>query len=81
VVRDIVVVDIPTRYGMFFSNSWGMKLGGSIKLGLTYATIPLFGEEDHQLYRESRFMKKITRVDCSKTLLSMGRRGIFLVYH
>lgn len=29
VVMDIVVAEIPVRFGMLLSRSWGMKLGGS----------------------------------------------------
>ena len=43
VVMDIVVVDILAHFGMFLSRSWGTKIGGSIKLDLTYATVPVFG--------------------------------------
>lgn len=43
VVIDIVVVDIPARFGILLSRSWGSKIVGSIKVDLTYATIPVFG--------------------------------------
>ena len=43
VVMDIVVAHTPPRFGMLISRSWGSKVGGSIKLDLTYATIPTFG--------------------------------------
>ena len=43
VVMDIVVADIPARFGMLLSGSWGTKIGGSIKLDLTYAIVPVFG--------------------------------------
>ena len=64
VVIDIVVVDIPTRFGMLFSRSWVSNIRVSIKLGLTYATIHIFGGEERRLYRESRFVKTVTRDDC-----------------
>lgn len=44
---DIVVDDIPERFGILLSRLWGMKLGGSTKLDLTYATILVFGGEEH----------------------------------
>ena len=65
VVMDIVVADIPARFGMLLSRSWGIKLGGSIKLDLTYATLPMFSGEECRLCKESRFVKTITRVDNS----------------
>ena len=50
VVMDIVVVDIPSRFGIMLSRSWGTKIRGSIKLDLTYATIPVFGGQERRLY-------------------------------
>lgn len=60
VLMDIVVADIPPRLGILLSRSWGSKVGGPIKLDLTYATIPTFGGEQRRLYRESRFVKTVT---------------------
>ena len=63
VVMDIVVADIPARFGMLLSRSRGTKIGGSIKLDLTYATIPMFGGQERILYREKRFVKMVTKAD------------------
>jgi len=63
VVMDIVVANIPAKFDMLLSRPWGYKIGGSIKLDLTYATIPVFGGEERRLFRESRFVKTVTRVD------------------
>jgi hypothetical protein len=49
-----VVADIPPKYGMLLSRSWGTKLGGSLQLDMTYATIPIFGGHFTRLYRETR---------------------------
>lgn len=65
VVMDIVVADIPARFGMLLSRSWGSNIRGSIKLDLTYTTIPILGGEEMRLHRESRFFKIVMRVDCS----------------
>lgn len=46
VVMDIVLVDIPLRFGMLLSRSWGSKVGGSIKLDLNYTAISTFGGEE-----------------------------------
>jgi ribonuclease HI len=51
---DVVVVDVPTKYGMLLSRSWGAKLGGYLQLDMTYATIPLFGGKYTRLYRETK---------------------------
>jgi ribonuclease HI len=54
ILMDVVVADIPPKYGMLLSRSWGAKLGGSLQLDMTYATIPVFGGQYTRLYRETR---------------------------
>jgi ribonuclease HI len=54
ILMDVVVTDIPSKYGMLLSRSWGAKLGGSLQLDMTYATIPVFGGQYTRLYRETR---------------------------
>jgi hypothetical protein len=54
VVMDIVVVDVPPKFGMFLSRSWIKNLGGTLQMDLTYATIPVFGGEHRRLYREAQ---------------------------
>lgn len=66
VAMDIVVANIPPRFGMLPSRSWGSKVGESIKLDLTYATIPTFGGEERRLYRESRFVTIVTPAEGSR---------------
>jgi hypothetical protein len=51
---DVVVVDALAKYGMILSISWGAKLGGSVQLDMTYATIPIFGGQFTRLYRKTR---------------------------
>ena len=58
-VMDIVVADIPPKYGMLLSRSWGEKLQGTLQLDMTYATIPIFGQK-RRLYRETH-MKHMVR--------------------
>jgi hypothetical protein len=48
------VADIPPKYGMLLSRSWGSKLGGSLQLDITYATILVFGGQFTRLYRETK---------------------------
>jgi hypothetical protein len=50
-VMDVVVVDIPPKFGMLLSRSWATKLKGTLQMDMSYATIPLFGQ-DRPLYRE-----------------------------
>ena len=52
---DIVVVDIPPKFGLLLSRSWSKRLGGTLQVDLTYATIPMFGGKTKRLYRENQF--------------------------
>ena len=56
-VMDIVVADVPPKYGILLSRSWGAKLQGTMKMDMTYATIPVFNQ-NRRLYRESHMMNK-----------------------
>ena len=44
IVMDIIVADIPPKYGMLLSCSWGEKLQGYLQLDMSYATISIFGQ-------------------------------------
>ena len=52
ILMDIVVAEIPRKYGMLLSRSWGAKLQGSLQLDISYATISVFGQSK-RLYRET----------------------------
>jgi hypothetical protein len=54
VVMDIVVVDVPPKFGMLLSRSWIKKIGGTLQMDLTHATILVFGGEHRRLYREAQ---------------------------
>jgi ribonuclease HI len=54
VVMDIVVADVPPKFGMLLSRYWIKRLGGTLQMDLTYATIPVFGGEHRRLYREAQ---------------------------
>jgi len=45
ILMDIIVADIPPKYGMLLSRSWGEKLQGSLQLDMSYATISVFGNQ------------------------------------
>ena len=49
---DIVVAEIPPKYGMLLSRSWGAKLQGAFQMDMTYATILVFSQP-RRLYRET----------------------------
>jgi hypothetical protein len=50
-VRDVAIVDIPPKFGMILSRSWATKLKGNLQMDMSYATVPVFGQ-DIELYRE-----------------------------
>jgi hypothetical protein len=54
VVMDIVVVDVPPNFVMILSRSWIKRLGGTLQMDLTYATILVFGGEHRRLYMEAQ---------------------------
>lgn len=74
IVMDIVVANIPPRFGMLLYRSWGSKVAGSIKLDLTYATFPTFGGKERRLYRESIFVKAMTLAKGSNNSPVYGKR-------
>ena len=43
-VMDVIVADIPVKFGMLLSRSWSAKLKGTLQMDLSYETIPVFGE-------------------------------------
>ena len=53
-VMDIMVAEIPSRFGMLLSRSWSKKLGGTLQMDMSYATILVFGGELRRLYRETK---------------------------
>ena len=59
VLMDIVVADIPPRFGMLLSRSWVSKLKGTLQLHFSYTTIPVFGQM-RKLYREQKMKYMIT---------------------
>ena len=58
-IMDIVVVDIPPKYRMILSRTWGAKLQGNIQLDMSYATIPVFNQTII-LYQESHMKYMIS---------------------
>jgi hypothetical protein len=53
-VMDVVVADIPPKFRCLLSISWMKRLGGTLQMDLSYATIPVFGGGNKRLYRESQ---------------------------
>lgn len=42
IVMDVVVDDVPVKFGMLLSRSWAAKLKGTLQMDMSYATIPGF---------------------------------------
>ena len=59
VLMDVVVADIPPRFGLLPSRSWVAKLKGTLELDFSYAKIPVFGQM-RKLYREQKMKYMIT---------------------
>ena len=57
---DVVVADITPKFGLLLSRSWAKKVGGTLQMDLSYATIPVFGGENRRLYRELQFAYIVT---------------------
>jgi hypothetical protein len=51
-VMDIVVADVPPKFGMLLSREWIKRLGVTLQNDLFYAIVPVFGGEQRRLYRE-----------------------------
>ena len=49
VIMDVVVADITPKFGMLLSRSWEKKVGCTLKMDLSYGTIPVFGGENRRL--------------------------------
>jgi hypothetical protein len=55
VVMDIVVTDVPPKFGMMLlSRSWIKILAGTLHMDISYAIIPLFGGEHRRIYRDKK---------------------------
>ena len=52
-VMDVVMVDVPPKYGMLLSRSWGAKMQGIMQMDGAFATIPVFSQL-RRLYREEQ---------------------------
>jgi hypothetical protein len=53
-IMDVVVADIPPKFGCLLSISWMKRLGRTLQMDLSYAIILFFGGVNKRLYRESQ---------------------------
>ena len=61
-VMDVVVADIPPKFGMLFSRSWATKLKGALQMDMSYTTIPVFNEQ-RRLYREKKMAYMVSNAE------------------
>jgi hypothetical protein len=54
ILMDIVVADVPPKFVILLSRSWIKRLGGTLHMDLSYATIPIFGGEHRRIYKEAQ---------------------------
>ena len=59
---DLVVVDIPPKFGMLLSRLWDSNIKGKLQMDMSYAVIPLFGEHI-RLYRENSLAYMVSSQD------------------
>lgn len=62
-VMDIVVADVPTKFGMLLSRSWSAKLKGTMQMDFSYATIPIFNQQ-RKLWRENGLKYMVSSKEC-----------------
>ena len=53
-MMETVVADIHPKFGLLMSRSWSKRIGGTLQMEFTYATIPMFGGETKRLYQENQ---------------------------
>lgn len=59
---DVVVADIPLKFGMLLSRYWATELKGALQMDMSYATIPIFGEQ-RRLYREQKMAYMVSNAE------------------
>lgn len=58
-VMDVVMANVPPKFGMLLSRSWVAKLQGTLQMDLSYAMIPVIGTL-RRLHRENRLAYMIS---------------------
>lgn len=59
-MMDIMVANVPRKFGMLLSKGWIKILGGTLQNDLSYATVPIVGGERRRLYKEVQLAYIIT---------------------
>ena len=61
-VMDVVVADIPPKYGMLLSRSRAAKMRGSLQMDMSFATILVFNQT-RMFYRETHMKYMVSNLD------------------
>ena len=61
-VMDVVVADIPPKFGILLSRYWESKLKGSLQMYISYSTILVFGVQ-RRIFREQRLAYMVTSAE------------------
>ena len=59
---DVVMADIPPKFGMLLSRSWVAKLKVALQMDMSYATIPVFGVQ-RRIFREQKLAYMVTNAE------------------
>ena len=59
---DVVVVDIPLKFGMMLSRSWESKLKGTLQMDMSYASVSIFRIQ-RRIFREQKLAHMVTNVE------------------
>ena len=63
VTMNVLVIDIPDFQGILLSREWEIKLGGSIQLNLTYASIPITKTASIKLMNDTPMIEHVETLD------------------
>lgn len=80
---DMVVDDVPPKFERLLSRTWATKLNGTFQMDLSYAAIPVFGEQ-RRLYKENRLAYMISNKENPKNhpIYAIGTHmGSFILFN
>ena len=55
ILLDVVVTDVPPKYGMLLSMISAKRMGGTMQMDMKYATLPFCARETRRLYSKDRY--------------------------
>ena len=78
---DILVIDVPDKWGVLLFRKWGATLGGSIQMDWNYATVPAYEFSLVKLYaeKEKRYHVKNPKKLLNQCVYNIDKHGIYQV--